>query len=518
MEKSRKNIVKEAGVKAGRFVVFAFFLLLYGHAYSKTLRVIYFSAEPPAIVPYRAFDPDSYAVINYIFDKLVGFDYNGNPVPWLAVSWKRLDPLTTEFKLRKGVKFHNGEELTAEDVKFTIELHLDPNTKSPTRGILSSIKEVQVVDRYTFRIITHFPDGMLIYRLHMFSDVLPASYVKKVGLDEFAKAPIGTGPFKFKAIEKGKRIILEKNPDYWQAGWPKYDELIFELIPEKEWADALLQGKVDVVFNLLGKDAIRLQKFPEIKLMKKLVHIAYQVTLSNKGPLADKDIRKALNYAVNRARLLRVGDAGFGKIIPSLGKFGELGSAAEELQPYPYDPKKASEILSSKGYSKDKPLRLTALVSDLAETVFNSIKQDLAAVGVIVDAKVVPRSEWAMRIPIAKMTKGKPDWDGDIAASMVDNPIKDAAFHYFIFLHSMGPFSIMSDPEYDKKLEWAVGVVDEKEHEKRLKEVDKMIYENAYLIFTYQRELILGMRKNISVKGIVINGHMDNVLWNAEIM
>ena len=108
----------------------------------KDLRVVYFSSEPPAVVPYRAFDPDSYAVINYIFDKLVGFDYEGNPRPWLAVSWKRIDPLTTEFKLRQGVKFHNGDELTAEDVKFTIETHLNPEIKSPTRGILSSIKEV----------------------------------------------------------------------------------------------------------------------------------------------------------------------------------------------------------------------------------------------------------------------------------------------------------------------------------------------------------------------------------------
>jgi peptide/nickel transport system substrate-binding protein len=484
----------------------------------KELRVVYFSSEPPAVVPYRAFDPDSFAVIHYIFDKLIGFDYEGNLRPRLAVSWKRIDPLTTEFKLRQGVKFHNGDELTAEDVKFTIETHLNPEIKSPTRGILSSIKEVQVIDKYTFRIITHFPDGMLIYRLYIFSDVLPSKLIKQVGYDEFAKNPVGTGPFKFQSIEKGKRIILVKNENYWQSGWPKYDKLIFEIIPEKDWANALLEGRVDVVFNLLGKDAIRLGKFPEIKLMRKLVHISYQVTLANRGPLQDVEVRKALNYAVNRAKLLRVGDAGFGKINPSLGKFGELGSAANELQPYPYDPKKAQEILSAKGYTKEKPLKLTALVSDLAATVFSAIKQDLAAVGVIVEDKVVPRSEWALKIPIAKTTKGKPDFNGDIAATMVDNPIKDAAFHYFIFLHSQGAFSIMSDPEYDKKIEWAVATVDEKEHESRLKEVDKMIYENAYMIFTYQRELVIGMRKNIVVKGIVISGHMDNVLWDAEIL
>lgn len=422
-----------------------------------------------------------------------------------------------EFKLRKGVKFHNGDPLTARDVKFTIELHLDPNTKSPTSGILSSIKEVQVIDDHTFRIRTHFPDGMLIYRLHMFSDVLPEKYIKQVGLDEFAKNPIGTGPFKFSLWERGKRIILSKNEDYWQKGFPKYDRLIFEMIPEKLWADSLRNGEVDIVINLLGKDVVDLKKDPNIKIMQKLVHIAYQVVMKNDGALADVEIRRALNYAADKNAMLRAGDAGFGKIIPSLGKFGEFGSAAAEIKPYEYNPTKAREILESKGITKDKPLVLRALVADVAAPVARVIKQNLAAVNVKLDLKEVSRADWNKMIPIAKMTKGKPDWEGEMAISMVDNPIKDAAFHYFIFLHSQGPFSLMSDKEYDEKLFWALAVADEKEHERRLKEVDKMIYDRAYIIATYQRMLSIGMKKNINLPGIVINGHMDNILWNATI-
>ncbi len=502
-----------------KFVLLMFYLILgAGRSEAKDLRVVYFSSDPPAIVPYRAFDPDSYAVINYIFDKLIGFDYDGNPIPWLAVSWKRIDPVTVEFKLREGVKFHNGDELTADDVKYTIDLHLDPNTKSPTRGILSSIKEVKVLDKYTFRIITHFPDGMLIYRLHMFSDVLPSKYIQKVGLEGFAERPIGTGPFMFESWERGVKIVLKRNPNYWQKGFPKYDRFIFVMVPEEEWASALMRGDVDVVFNLKGKDAISLGRIPEIDVHKKLVHIGYQVTIKNQGALADPEVRKALNLAVNKEALIQAQDAGFGKVIPSLGKIGELGSIAGEVPPYPYDPEKARKILESKGITKDKPLVIHALVSDIAEKLAKSIRSDLAKVGVRLELRIVPRSQWANLIPIAKMTKGKPDWAGDMAISMVDNPIKDAAFHYFIFLHSQGPFSIMSDPEYDEKLIWAVGEVDEKEHERKLKEVDKMIYDRAYMIFTYQKIMTLGARKNVKIKGIVINGHMDNVLWNAEIM
>jgi len=504
------------------FLSFAFTLLVLllstSKSEAKDLRVVFFSSDPPAIVPYRAFDPDSYAVINYIFDKLVGFDYDGNPVPWLAESWRRIDPLTVEFKLRKGVKFHNGDELTAEDVKFTIELHLNPNTKSPTYGILSSIKEVEVVDKYTFRIKTHFPDGLLIYRLHMFSDVLPSKVVREVGLEKFAENPIGTGPFIFEKWDKGIQIVLKKNPNYWQSGFPKYDRLIFVMIPEDNWASALRKGEVDVVFNLKGKDALSLGRLPDVEIHKRLVHIGYQVVIKNTGLLADPEVRQALNYAVNKNTLIQVQDAGFGEVIPSLGKKGELGSAADELKPYPYDPKKAEEILKKKGITQDKPLVINALVSDVAEKLAKSIASDLAKVGVRLNLKIVPRSDWAKMIPIAKMTKGKPDWDGEMAISMVDNPIKNAAFHYFIFLHSNGPFSLLNEKEYDDKLFWALTSVDEKEHEKRLKEVDKMIYEKAYMIFTYQKILTLGARKNIKIKGIYINGHMDNTFWNTEIL
>ncbi len=401
---------------------------------------------------------------------------------------------------------------------FTIKLHLDPNTKSPTQGILSSIKDCQQVDPYTFRLITHFPDGMLVYRLHMFSDILPSNFIKKVGLDKFAEKPIGTGPFMFESWEKGIKITLTKNPNYWQSGWPKYNKLIFIMIPEKDWSSALRKGEVDVVFNLKGQDATVLGRLPEVKIHKKLVHIGYQVVIKNVGHLADPEVRKALNYAVNKQKLIQVQDAGFGEVIPSLGKKGELGSAANELTPYPYDPGKAREILSKKGITKEKPLVINALVSDIAEKLARAIRADLLEVGVDLKLKVVPRSEWANLIPIAKMTKGKPDWTGEMAISMVDNPIKDAAFHYFIFLHSKGPFSLLDEPEYDEKLFWALSTVDEKEHDRRLKEVDKMIYDKAYMIFTYQKIMTLGARKNISIKGIVINGHMDNILWNAEIL
>jgi peptide/nickel transport system substrate-binding protein len=471
-----------------------------------------------SIVPYKAFDPDSYGVISYIFDKLVVFDFDGSTMSMLATSWKRIDPLTVEFRLREGVKFHNGDELTAEDVKFTIEeVHLNPKIKSPTSGILASIKEVQVIDKYTFRVITHFPDGMLIYRFHMFSDILPSNLIKKIGYEEFEKKPIGAGPFKFVSYEKGKRIILEKNEDYWNKDWPKYDKLIFEILPASDWVNALVEGKVDAIFNLKPKDAQKIEQHPDLKVMRKLVHIGYQIILSNKGVLKDKELRKALNYAINRKILIQNVEDGFGRIIPSLGKFGELGSAAEELKPYPYDPEKAKQILKQKGYTENNPLRLKALVSDISEPIYNEIKKQLQQVGVILDGEIVSRPDWAMKIPIAKMTKGKPDYDGDMAISMVDNPIKDAAFHYFIFLHSQGPFSLMSDPEYDKKLEQAVATTEEKEHERKLKEIDKMIHENAYMIFTYQKELIIGMKKNVLIKGIVDNGHLTRVLSDAEI-
>ncbi len=477
------------------------------------LNIVTFTTDPPAADPLHAFDPDSYELISQIFDPLVYFGYDGNIEYGLATAYRKLGPTTIQFALRKGVTFHNGEPFNAESVRGTFELQADPATKSPTQGILSSIKSVDVIDEYTVNINTVYPDGMLLYRMHMFGSIVPPRYIKEKGLDYFYDHPVGTGPFKFAAWNRGKNIILEKNENYWKPGIPKMKSVIFNVLDQDSWVENLISGSLDFCMYLSGKDALTIEKNKTTKVMKRLVLSSYWVLMKNSGPLADERVRKAMNMAINRDELVKYAEYGNGEVMASLGKKGEFGYNSS-LVPYEYSPDKARQLLRDAKY--ENGFRLKVLVSDISKRVAENIKMQLANINVTLDLEIVSRPDWAMRIPQAKMTKGKVDFDGDMTINLVDNPIYNLGFHAFIFLHSTGPFSITANPDLDKKIEWAIGTDDAKEHEKRLQELDKFIYDNAFIVSTYQRILTPGMQQNVVIPEINLNAHLDyNMLQEA---
>lgn len=473
-----------------------------------TLIVVNFSGDPVALDPLHAFDPDSYSVISSIFDPLVYLDYDANLVPGLATEWEVLNPTTIQFKLRKGVKFHNGEDFDAEVVKFSFDTQLDPATKSPTgQQILSTIKEVQIIDKYTVNIVTLFPDGMFLHRMHMFGSIIPKKYIEENGIDALYTHPIGTGAFKFVKWDKGQQIVLEANENYWKKGLPKIKNLIFKILPEKEWLNALLKGDVDFVMHMSGEHKNTIEKYSKTKSMERMVLSSYWFLMKNKGVLADIRVRKALNYAVNKENLIKYGDYGNGRISASVGCMGEFGFN-ENTEPYSYDLEKAKELLKEAGY--ENGFKLKVLASDAVERIAKLVQEDLAKINVEFEIKVVPRAEWPLHIPSAAILHGKKDiLEWDIIATISDNPLANLTFESFVLCHSTGVFSNMNDPIFDNKWMWALSTSNYEEHEKRLKELDKLIHDNAYLIFTYQRILTPGLRQNVNIKKININGHLD---------
>lgn len=480
-------------------------ILLPGISGARTLNVVNFGGDVPGITSLdRSFDPDSYSVITQIFDSLVHVDLDGKRVPGLATSWKLVDKTTYEFTLRKGVKFHNGEAFDAQSVKFTYEAVVDPATKSGNAWILGTIKSVEVVDPYKVRIKLNHPDGMFLFRLAMFGSIAPARYVQEVGLQEFYKKPVGTGPFKFVSWEKGKEIVLEKNPDYWQAGVPNIDKLVFKIIPEDKWLEALEKGEVDLITSVSPDQLEAVKSNPDIKAMNRLVLQGYWVELRNKGPLADVKVRQALNYAVDKTKMIQMQGAGMGIPLASLGKVGEIGKDPS-LRPYPHDPEKAKALLKEAGQGGGFTIK--ALCINYAKPLAKSIMEDLEKVGVKVDMEFVSRPEWAKRVVVGKIT-GNP-YDGDMAINLVDNPVVNLAFHAGLFLASPSPWSLMNDPEFDKKYQWALFMADLKQHVTALKALDKYIHENAMMLFTFQPERIFAMKKDVSIPGIGINGHVD---------
>jgi len=168
-------------------------------------------AETYSMDPLAAWMGYGMVMMRQIYDTPIDFGPNGELNPRLATSWQQLDDLTWRFHLRKGVKFHNGYPLTAEDVKFSIERILDPANKCRHRGRYLTFEKVNVIDDYTFDIKTKTPDALVPNRMAFFTRVVPKKWVEENGIDGLRKHAMGTGPFKFVSWKRKDRLILEAN-------------------------------------------------------------------------------------------------------------------------------------------------------------------------------------------------------------------------------------------------------------------------------------------------------------------
>jgi len=494
-------------------------LCVVSQAGESTLRVAYFSNDVQSIDPLSpAFDPDSYAVVTQVFDSLVFLDLDGRIRPGLATSWRRTSDTSWEFTLRKGVRFHNGEPFDSRAVKFTYDYVLDPKNLAGNAWILSSIQSVETIpdDPYRVQIHTRFPDGMFLNRLSTFGSICPPGYLKEVGSQGFARAPSGTGPYRFSRWSRGRFIELVKNNDYWDKSLPNIDTLRFEILPESQWLDAFLDGRVDFVPNLAGNQTTRLMQEArgQARILKRLVLSGYWVLIRNQGILADRRVRVALNYCLNKEALVRFADFGNARPLASLGKVGEFG-ANPDLAPYPYQPETARRLLEEAGVVT--PVRLTAIVADIALPVAKIMRHDFSRIGVHLELEVVPRAEWARKVVGYKLLHGHPP-DYDLAINLVDNPIYNLAFHAGLFLHSPSPWALLSDAEFDARFERALQIVEPEHHRRRLEELDSYIHEQALMVFTTQRVITAAVRRNVIIPRFSLNGHLGYLVLTTAKM
>jgi ABC-type transport system substrate-binding protein len=228
-----------------------------------------------------------------LFDSLVGRDADNRIVPQLAESWKALDDLTWQFKLRRGVVFHNGEPFNAEAVRFTFERVLDPNQKSPNRANVSEVARVDVLDDYTVNLVLRQPYAPLVNRLIDFS-IVPPKYTAEKGNQGLALRPVGTGPFRFVELIKDDHLIVEAFDRHWR-GASKVRRIIYKAIPEPfTRAAALRNNEVDVIDTLPPNLAAELERVGGIHVQRvPSTWIIYLGLNALKKPLSDVRVRQA---------------------------------------------------------------------------------------------------------------------------------------------------------------------------------------------------------------------------------
>src|SRR2546425_3662147 len=273
--------------------------------------VVGLGAEPRTLLAATIVDWTTNNMLEHIYDRLLDRDAKTfKPKPMLAESWRIVNDTTWEFKLRKGVKFHNGEPFTAASVKATIDYALDPATKShyAAAAYWGLVKEVQVVDDSTVRFITKQPWPNLIDSASLTNAlIMPAKALKDLGPEKLAQHPIGTGPFKFVEWKRDERLVLERNADYWQ-GPADATRVTFRFIPEfSARLAALLSGEIDVMKDVPPHVVDAVERSGRAKLRATVSSRINYLALVNlkPGPMQDVRVRRAMNQPVDRGELVK---------------------------------------------------------------------------------------------------------------------------------------------------------------------------------------------------------------------
>jgi peptide/nickel transport system substrate-binding protein len=315
-----------------------------------------------------------------IFDDLVRRNARGELEPALATSWQPVSDTVLEFKLRRGVKFHNGDTLTAEDVKYSFDRALDPAKKLTWGGQLHGLKTVQVIDPETVRLITEKPFPSLLSRLATFA-IVPRRHIEKVGDQAFGAAPVGTGPWRFVDWKRDQYIRLEAFDAHWRGKAP-FRHLVVRTLPDMSTRMAELKtGGVDLVFWPPPDLIPELAQQPNLHISSVPGTRVHYVALDMRHPPFDnKLVRQAANYAIDKPALIQklMG----GRAIQSATVIAPMTFGFDpEIQPYPYDPQKARELMIRAGYPNGVEIMLhSATVSYQAN--FEAMAQMLTDVGI----------------------------------------------------------------------------------------------------------------------------------------
>ena len=321
------------------------------------------SGDPGALNPAITTSGSTHPVTDQIFNGLVGLDEHLNPIPELATGWTMEgDGRAYRFALRRGVKWHDGQPFTSADVKFTFEealLKFHSRTRAALEHLITSI---ETPDEHTVVIRLKRPYSALLQRL----DVVEASIIPKhrhTGQDlmkpQGPPHPVGTGPFRFVSLAPGNNIVLERNPDYFRAGLPQVDRLIFRILPEVSTAVAALErGEVDYVGAVSGPDIGRLRATPGIEVVPGTGgsggSLCQDVLIPNmmKAPFNDLRVRRAFAHTLDRQVL--VDRVYFGQGQPATGPISHLLAWAytPDVRQYPHDPAEAARLLDEAGWKR----------------------------------------------------------------------------------------------------------------------------------------------------------------------
>ena len=441
------------------------------------------STAPPQITPF--------GMLYAIHDALVR-PYPGQKMgPSLAESWEESeDGLTYTFKLRLGLKFHNGDPVTTEDVKYSFERY--HGTAAQT--LKDHVSEIEIVDPRVvrFHLKAPWPDFMTFYGTTATAAgiVVPKKYLTEVGEDGFKKHPIGAGPYKFVSSQPGIEVVLEANPGYWRRV-PSIKTLVMRSIPDATTrALTLKTGEADIAYVLDGAAAESIKDVPGIQIVASkhagATWIEFPEQWDPKSPWHDQRLRLAANLALNRQQINEAGCLGFcppsGVIIPRVMEF------ALQVPPMPYDPAKAKQLLTDAGYPNGIDAgEFTAMPG--FPTIAEGVMNDLNAVGIRVRLKQMERAtfyaDWQ-----AKKLRG-------LVMLVVGNS-GNAASRVEAFMQSTGTYAYGGYPDIDKLYQQQAGERDRTKREALLDKIQQLSIDRVMYAPVVDLRALMGVGRRVA--------------------
>lgn len=425
----------------------------------------------------------------HIYEPLMARNRQMVAEPWLAESLEPSGELSWKLTLRKGIKFHNGKELTADDVKYTLDWILDPKNASMRLSRIELLDKVEKTGKYELNLITKKPFPVLPVSLGNIS-IIPQGMTP----DELAANPIGTGPYRFKEWKKERSIVLTRFDDYWGKA-PYFKTLQFLVRPEMgARLSSLLAGEVDMIPDVPVEMVPRINADPRTEVRTvpagRNIGLYFNLTGDPHSIFHDLRMRKALNYAVNVREITEHLLGGFatptGPLVPMNRHHYPEHTA------YPYDPQKAVELIKRCGYEPEQ-LHLTIhspkgrYLKDFEAA--QAIAAQLEKIGLKVD---VVLDEWGHHLELMKTCnsqlqlfingRGERTFEG----SMMEQWFKTGM-----------PWQCFSDEKVDQAIDEAMPIVDPAERERAMMLLEGLIWDKAPWVFLWAQNSVWGVKSDI---------------------
>jgi len=455
-----------------------------------------------------ATDAPTFTILEHLAETLFELTAEGKVRPRLALSQTvSPDGKTWTFRLRTGVRFHDGTPFDAEAAKFNLERVLDPATRSPWRFLISRIQSVSVVDASTIRLVTDAPFAPLLAHLtHGGMGMQSPTAIRRLGAD-YARQPVGTGVFKFKEWVRGDRVSVTRNDDYW-GDKAFLDEVQFRVIPDDGARLAALEaGSIHVAVRVPPREIERLKNASglgvEVSTSLRTIFVAFNVT---RPPFTDRRLRQALNYAVNKRAIVASALAGTARVSDA-----PIAPNVEGYSPVPgydWDLERAAALLREAGYSRERPLRAVfhhpsgRYIRD-AE-IAASIQGLARRVGIELELRTL---EFGAYIALTN----RPQAQNDIQMYMLGwgTVTGDADYGLYALFHSSQwpPVGFnrgfYKNDRVDALLDRGRVTIDQGERDKIYAQAMKIITDDAAWIFLHSESQVTGVRS--AAQGVIIH-------------